>query len=40
MEEEEELPSCDNCGNGSAEIFQAEGNFCLSCWQKLTESRI
>lgn len=30
---------CCNCWN-DAEIFQTEGNFCLSCWQRLTEPNV
>ena len=29
-------PICDRCGH-PAEIFQAEGEFCCSCWTKRTE---
>ncbi len=30
---------CDVC-NQEASIFQAEGNFCLNCWQDRTEPSI
>ena len=31
--------NCNSCGM-RAEIFQAEGDFCLQCWQKETHPRV
>jgi hypothetical protein len=25
-------PTCDRCGHPEVDIFQAEGEFCCSCW--------
>jgi len=33
-------PTCDGCGHPSVEIYQAEGDFCCSCWQASTEPYI
>ena len=30
-------PTYDRCGPTEADIFQAEGEFCSSCWTKRTE---
>ena len=30
-------PTCDRCGHPEVDIFQAEGEFCYSCWTKRTE---
>src|SRR5215469_3346464 len=30
-------PTCDTCGHPSVEIYQAEGDFCYSCWRARTE---
>jgi len=30
-------PTCDRCGHPEVDIFQAEGEFCCSCWTKRTE---
>jgi hypothetical protein len=33
---EDVVITCDMCGK-EAFIFQEEGNFCLDCWQEITE---
>ena len=30
-------PTCDRCGYAVVDVFQAEGEFCCSCWTKRTE---
>ena len=30
------LELCDKCEIRQAEIFQAEGNYCVDCWQSVT----
>ncbi len=32
--------SCNSCNEKAADIFQAEGNYCLECWQKLTHPNL
>lgn len=32
----EEIICCEFCCEGNAEVFQATGNYCLSCWQEET----
>ena len=31
--------SCNSCNN-KAEIFQAEGDYCLQCWQRETHPNV
>ena len=33
----EKTNKCCNCNKAEAEIFQVDGEFCLSCWQEKTE---
>jgi hypothetical protein len=28
--------SCNSCNDKAADIFQADGDYCLDCWQKRT----
>jgi hypothetical protein len=34
--ESENIITCDICGK-EAVIFQVEGNYCVDCWQEITE---
>ena len=30
------IATCHTCDEKPADIFQAEGDYCLECWQELT----
>ncbi len=30
--------ACDHCNDKEAEIFTATGNYCVNCWQLITET--
>ena len=32
--------SCAICRKGEAAIFQAEGDYCVNCWQEMTHPKI
>ncbi|MFL6481062.1 MAG: hypothetical protein ACJ71D_08550 [Nitrososphaera sp.] len=32
--------TCVTCGENEAVIFQAEGEFCLDCWQEMTHPKV
>lgn len=31
---------CNNCNIAEAELFQVNGEYCLSCWQEITHSDV
>ncbi len=31
---------CELCKKAKAEIFQVDGNYCLSCWQDKTHTNV
>jgi len=31
---------CESCKEAKAEIFQIDGNYCLSCWQAKTHTNV
>jgi hypothetical protein len=32
--------ACENCKDNEAEIFTATGNYCVNCWQSITETGV
>jgi hypothetical protein len=39
MNQASDQTNCENCYN-RAEIFQAEGDYCLQCWQEVTHPNV
>lgn len=35
-----EISQCTECRARAAEIFQDSGEYCLECWQKITETNV
>ncbi|MEW6604421.1 MAG: hypothetical protein AB1351_06990 [Thermoproteota archaeon] len=40
VKEMSEIGSCENCRDNEPEIFTATGNYCVNCWQLITETGV